>query len=55
MENWLPSAIPKYFFELSVLHKTSMVKLAEETVSEWDRLLKTGSWKDDSWGHALPG
>ena len=40
MENWLPSAIPKYFFELSVLHKTSMVKLAEETVSEWDRLLE---------------
>lgn len=40
IENWLQEAMPKNFFDLSVLDNTELVMVSAENLSEWDDLLE---------------
>ncbi|MGB4243429.1 MAG: hypothetical protein WBK42_07710 [Dethiobacteria bacterium] len=40
MERWLARAIPKNFFDLSILDITQVIKISQEKVSEWESLLE---------------
>lgn len=39
-ENWLQDAMPKNYFDLSVLDDTDVVRVSEESISEWEVLLE---------------
>lgn len=52
IENWLTDAMPKNFFDLSVLVSTHLVKVSGDSISEWESLLE--DWDlEDTIGGAL--
>lgn len=40
IKNWLATAMPGNFFDISVLEATEVIRISEESVSEWERLLE---------------
>jgi len=40
IENWLSTAMPKNFFDLSVLASTELVQVSQDSLSEWESLLE---------------
>lgn len=43
IENWLQDAMPKNFFDLSVLDSTELIMVSEENLNEWENLLEDWS------------
>ena len=40
IENWLQDAMPGNFLDISALNITSLIKVTEDAISEWERLLE---------------
>jgi len=40
IETWLATAMPGNFFDISVLDATDIIRISEESVSEWERLIE---------------